>query len=1183
MDFIAPCSGGSFDHNIDLNTLGETTWTLQASQTNASGTGSDSIQIIKDVTAPTMSSVTMHNPSAALGNDSTPQIRLAGQFELGQVGLFSDAACSSEIVNGAATSDIEVLEANLVTDGDYSFYGQVIDPAGNPSACLGSADYRLDTFVMTPTTLSLIDPATSPNTDPTPTIRISGIESGDIINLFTTSNCAAGSKVSFSQAISNSIDLTVDAGALSSDGSFNFYAQAEDAAGNISGCSTNFASYTLDTSPPSDITSIAVIDPVSSPSTDLSPTLRFQGVQAGDEIFIYLDSLCTNLHQQVSASGSPFDYQISDLPTEGSYNFYGIAQDPAGNRSDCSSGSANYVVDISDPTLTSVSIASSGSSAIVGLGGTIELLFTSSEQLQTPTVFIAGAAAIVNQINGTSFSATLVVDNSHPDGPVSFSIDYNDLVGNAGVTVTTTTDASSLSIQKTDNSPSLSIADQAEQELTTFSYDINDANTGNDTDLDGDTLTYSCYYDQAVDGFVNTTNSCSSLFGFSLNAGTGEISWPINYSQAGTYEIKIIADEGDISEGEIFRIDVSNNNLPPMLASPGNQSVTLNDLIQINFNDQNSGTDYDLDGDSLNYSCTYDFNIDGTVSSGNNCSAIAGLSFSTSSGFFNWSIQSSNLGTFEIKIEASDGEDTGSAIFVVDVIIDNSKLPQLSMVGSATTAYVASLGDENQVFLKSSFHSTRSAGEVFTITTDQGDLLECTKGCYTITPIDGTAAWATKSYASQILSTYLGRYAEAKVVVAAFDDPADISINQVGVTHVTDSIPANTVREYEFPHNVGALWIESTSGDVAAYVSTRSGSSGNYDRDGRIITAADLESLAFVSGTGGTPTGISSVEDGAVVDVYRNDGSNFENINLDIGDIYSNITSNVAQNGAGSAVAIYSTKKVVATQHADSDGTNASPSLPRSMLSTHFVNPLDGDYVSLASFQEGEVKIIDNTNTVISTVDLTRDPGAHALAPYAMSYNISNIPAGTRFVCTVPCLGILEVRSNDDETLMTGTIKSPFSSYSPSFASGSTIPDQYTGHHSGTCSEDNDFPGINWDNLPWGAKYVAVVVEDLNNFNFVHLNLVDVPVADGSIPEITAVAGAVTFPSGIPGLNSFGENGWEGPCLSSGSGSHTYRFNVYVLQSAIGAAVDNLNSSQFESAYSNIILSKSSFTGSFSN
>src|SRR5690606_30845507 len=116
-------------------------------------------------------------------------------------------------------------------------------------------------------------------------------------------------------------------------------------------------------------------------------------------------------------------------------------------------------------------------------------------------------------------------------------------------------------------------------------------------------------------------------------------------------------------------------------------------------------------------------------------------------------------------------------------------------------------------------------------------------GCYAITPIEGTAAWSTQTYSGTLLSTYMGRYNGSKIVVAAFDQPANVSINQSGGEKAGGQVAANSIQEFLVAHDIGALWIESDA-PISAYVSADA--SSDYDRDGRVITAPAKEALAFV-------------------------------------------------------------------------------------------------------------------------------------------------------------------------------------------------------------------------------------------------------------------------------------------------------------------------------------------------
>jgi len=108
------------------------------------------------------------------------------------------------------------------------------------------------------------------------------------------------------------------------------------------------------------------------------------------------------------------------------------------------------------PVLTAVTIASNNPNpAMAKAGDTITVTITSSESITPPAVTIAG---VVGAVTGSlsSYSASITVTSSDTEGAVALSISgYNGLAGNAGVLVTTTTNSSSVRIDRT--APTVSI------------------------------------------------------------------------------------------------------------------------------------------------------------------------------------------------------------------------------------------------------------------------------------------------------------------------------------------------------------------------------------------------------------------------------------------------------------------------------------------------------------------------------------------------------------------------------------------------------------------------------------------------------------------------------------------------------------------------------------------------------
>jgi surface protein len=91
---------------------------------------------------------------------------------------------------------------------------------------------------------------------------------------------------------------------------------------------------------------------------------------------------------------------------------------------------------------------------------------------------------------------------------------------------------------------------------TDISIDIGDG--GNDLDLDGDTITYSCTYDLVIDASVVSTTDCSStLAGLNFSTTTGVLDWSPDGSQSGSYEFKIVASDGKLTDEDIFTVTVN--------------------------------------------------------------------------------------------------------------------------------------------------------------------------------------------------------------------------------------------------------------------------------------------------------------------------------------------------------------------------------------------------------------------------------------------------------------------------------------------------------------------------------------------------------------------------------------------------------------------------------------------------
>ncbi|MBN2077824.1 MAG: DUF2341 domain-containing protein [Spirochaetes bacterium] len=173
-------------------------------------------------------------------------------------------------------------------------------------------------------------------------------------------------------------------------------------------------------------------------------------------------------------------------------------QDLAGNVAadvSATTDASTVVYDMTAPTVDPVSIISSNPlPAMAIVGDTVTLSFTSDEDLQTPAVTINGAATTVAG-GPVNWTATRVMAAGDPEGVVAFSISsIRDLAGNATAAISSTTDLSSVTLDRT--APRITSIDSITADGAygtganidvTVNFDENVTLAGNDLELTLDT------------------------------------------------------------------------------------------------------------------------------------------------------------------------------------------------------------------------------------------------------------------------------------------------------------------------------------------------------------------------------------------------------------------------------------------------------------------------------------------------------------------------------------------------------------------------------------------------------------------------------------------------------------------------------------------------------------------------
>lgn len=113
---------------------------------------------------------------------------------------------------------------------------------------------------------------------------------------------------------------------------------------------------------------------------------------------------------------------------------------------------------------------------------------------------------------------------------------------------------------------------------------------------------------------------------------------------------------------------------------------------------------------------------------------------------------------------------------------------------------------------------------------------------------------------------------------------------------------------------------------------------------------------------------------------------------------------------------------------------------------------------------------------------------------------------------------------------------------SPAFENNETIPTMYT------CEGENISPPLSWSSVPEDAKTLALVMDDPDapNGTFIHWVVYNLSPTPPNLEEGASLSGRLS--EGLQeGVNSFGEQGYGGPCPPRGGGEHRYFFRLYAI------------------------------------
>jgi hypothetical protein len=149
-----------------------------------------------------------------------------------------------------------------------------------------------------------------------------------------------------------------------------------------------------------------------------------------------------------NANGSWSSAFTANSVTDGNHNLRATATDAAKNVSPLSAATP-VVTDVTIPGAMSVVILSSNKNAFYATtGDVVTVYFTVDDAIYTPEITIARRPVTVTMMSDKEYVGRYTVTAADTDGLIPFSIAFKDVHGNAGATITATTDNSKVFIDK---------------------------------------------------------------------------------------------------------------------------------------------------------------------------------------------------------------------------------------------------------------------------------------------------------------------------------------------------------------------------------------------------------------------------------------------------------------------------------------------------------------------------------------------------------------------------------------------------------------------------------------------------------------------------------------------------------------------------------------------------------------
>ncbi|VXD18410.1 putative Peptidylamidoglycolate lyase [Marinoscillum sp. 108] len=449
----ATMSGGAWSIVVDFSSLAEGNVSITADVDDLAGNSatSASVNVTVDRTVPTL---TINSPIAGddiinISEVSSVTVSGTSDAEDGRtvtLTIFDGSTTlnPSAVVSGSSWS--VPVDFSSLADGNVTITADVSDLAGNPATSVNT-NVTLD---QTAPSVLVFSSEPNPTNSSTFTIDVSfdepvtGFDISDILVV----NASLGNFVDL-DGLNYTVDVSPDAdGVVTIDVAGSV---AQDASANDNSAATQFT-ITSDRTAPTVVLSTTEPDPTNSGIIPVSIAFS-EGMSGFDLTDLTVGNGAASNFVDIDGTNYSVDvYPSSDGLVTVDISA-GSAFDAAFNGN-VSASPLSITYDSSSPTLDFVGIYSSNSNYIWAMvGDDVFVDFTSSEDIENVTVYIAGNLAVIDDLSDAddkTWSASYTMQTGDTESSIPFTIDFQDLSGNAGVQVTSTTDASDVTFDKTD-------------------------------------------------------------------------------------------------------------------------------------------------------------------------------------------------------------------------------------------------------------------------------------------------------------------------------------------------------------------------------------------------------------------------------------------------------------------------------------------------------------------------------------------------------------------------------------------------------------------------------------------------------------------------------------------------------------------------------------------------------------